>query len=184
MTTSPITDFLLYLSGNKPSTFFNPAEQITFAAQTRERAGIIYAEEFNKGVEIFGTKKAFDAFMVDFERNPKYFMEIAQSELEKSETPQLPINDFLAYFSDINNLLKEAKDLGLDITKDADYKKFLANLTDRGPAVLNVAREAIIKYVDEQQAAAEMVAVEAPQSPKNWLWLIIIAIVVLYYINK
>jgi len=183
---SPITEFLLYVSGNKPSTFFNPGEKQVFAEQIRAKAGIIYANEFDAGVKIFGSKKAFDAFIVDLERNPKYYIEIAGEEVQKMESPLLPINDFMSYFTDINNILKEAKDLNLDITKDSDYKKFLANLSDRGPGVLNMARETIIKYVDGLQAqeeAAQAVAI-APQMPKNFLWLIILGVIILIYINK
>ena len=186
MSNQQITEFLLYLSGNKTSTFFNPAEQIAFINQFREKAGVIYANEYDAGVKIFGTKKAFDSFITDMERNPKYFMEIAQQEVEKQESPTLPVNDFLSYFSNIENLLKEAKDLNLDITKDADYKKFLANLTDRGAGVLNTARETIIRYVDALQAEQEQAAAITigQQSPKNFIWLIILALVVLFYISK
>jgi hypothetical protein len=184
--TSPITEFLLYISGNKPSTFFNPGEKQAFAEQIRAKAGIIYANEFDAGVKIFGSKKAFDAFIVDLERNPKYYIEIAGEEVQKMESPLLPINDFMSYFSNIDNLLKEAKDLKLDITQEADFKKFLANLTDRGPGVLNTARETIIKYVDALQAQeADTAAVAiAPQMPKNFLWLIILGVIILIYINK
>ena len=174
---TPTTDFLLYLSGNKASTFFNPAEKQTFAEQIRKKAGIIYANEFDAGAKIFGSKKAFDSFMTDLERNPKYFIEMAGEEVQKMESPLLPVNDFMSYFTNIDNLLKEAKDLNLDITTEEGYKKFLSYLTDRGPGVVNIARETIIKYVDAMQAQQEAQAdLLAPQSPKNWLWLIIIAI--------
>jgi hypothetical protein len=184
---SPITNFLLYLSADKPSTFYNPGEKQAFAEQIRTKAGVIYANEYDAGVKIFGNKKAFDAFMVDLERNPKYYIELAGEEVQKMEGPLLPVNDFMSYFTDINNILKEAKDLNLDITKEADYKKFLAYLTDRGPGVLNMARETIIKYVDglqaQEEANAAAVAI-APQMPKNFLWLIILGVIILIYINK
>jgi hypothetical protein len=57
MSNQQITEFLLYLSGNKTSTFFNPAEQIAFINQFREKAGVIYANEYDAGVKIFGNKK-------------------------------------------------------------------------------------------------------------------------------
>ena len=138
---------------------------------------------------------AIEAFQDDFDRvfsDPNIFikeMEKASQEFKDSLKNDLPINPLLKYYSDLANIAKDMKDLGLNISFKEDILKFAETLQQRGPGVYNAAKQNI-EYLLSQAKGIKTGDEKEEEKPKdkkeksNYILPALLLLIIVIFVSK